>query len=64
MTLVQLPEPASPVEKELRRNQTEVAYWSYCVPCVGVKYYTYEDLAAPIKPPGPPGASLQKDVAG
>lgn len=62
MVSVQLPEPAPPVEEELGRHQTEVAYWSYYVPCAGVKCYGYEDRAAPIKTPR--GASLQKDRVG
>lgn len=64
MVSVQLPEVCAPVEEELGRNQTEVGCWSYCVPCVGVKYYAYEDRPAPIKLPGTPEASLQKDGTG
>jgi hypothetical protein len=64
MVSVQLLEPVAPVEEELLRHQTEVAYWSYYVPCAGVKCYAYEDRAAPIKPAGPREASLPEDGAG
>jgi hypothetical protein len=61
MVSVQLPEQAAPVEEGLDRHQTEVANWSYHMPCPGVKYYAYEDRPVPIEPPGPREASLQKD---
>lgn len=64
MVSVQLPEPASPVEEELSRNQSEVEYWSYYVPCAGVKYYAYEDRAAQIESLDPREPSLQQDGAG
>jgi hypothetical protein len=61
---VKFPEQAAPVEEELGRHQTEAAYWSYFTPCAGVKCYTYEDRAAPIKTEGPREAGLKKDTLG